>query len=174
MRAAPPYGTYWVPIEPGAVLAGPHPVLAPEGGEDRVRRLVTTFGVRHFVDLSGLEDWMPRYEGFLRQLAPRCDYTRYPIRDRWLPEDPGRLHELLQRMIADGERGQITYVHCQAGLGRTGTVVGCLLREMGFKGDAALDELVRLRWEARLHEGSPEFEEQREFVRGWREFAARG
>ena len=53
-------------------------------------------------------------------------------------------------------------MHCQAGLGRTGTVAGCLLRELGFAGRDALDELVRLRWEARLHEGSPEFEEQRE------------
>ena len=33
------------------------------------------------------------------------------------------------------------YVHCRAGIGRTGTVIGCLLAERGSAGDAALQEL---------------------------------
>ncbi len=155
----PPSGTYWV--RPN-VLAGPHPVLAPEGMDDRVDALISKVGVRHFVDLSSHHDWMP---GYRYLLPPEIECTRYEILDRRLPEDPVALKVLLARVIADD---RISYFHCQAGLGRTGTVIAVLLRELGYGGDEALDELVRLRWEARLHEGSPEFEEQRQYVRNWK------
>ncbi len=159
-----PSGTYWVPAAGGRVLAGPHPAIAPEGFEDRVRRLVEHARVRHFVDLSSHHDWMPAY----RELLPEtCTYARYEILDRRLPEDPAALKVVLRDAIAAAADGRVSYFHCQAGLGRTGTVVGVLLREIGFSGQDALDELVRLRGVAGLHEGSPEFEEQREFIRRW-------
>jgi hypothetical protein len=160
----PPRGTYWVPVNGGHVLAGPHPVAADEGFQDRVRVLVEDVGVRHFVDLSSHHDWMP---GYLDQLPFGVDYTRYEILDRRLPEDSPALKTLLHTVMEEAAGGRIAYFHCQAGLGRTGTVVAVLLREAGFTGQAALDELIRLRMLARLHEGSPEFEEQREFVRQW-------
>ena len=159
----PPPGTYCVPVEGGALLAGPHPVLAPEGMEDRVALLLDT-GVSDFVDLSSSHDWMPPYRDLL---PPGVGYRRYEILDRRLPEDPPRLKALLRDLLAEAAAGRLAYLHCQAGLGRTGTVVAVLLREAGLGGQAALDELVRLRALAGLHAGSPEFEEQREFVRGW-------
>ena len=159
-----PLGTYWVPVPGGRVLAGPHPVLAREGMEDRVKALVEQAKVRHFVDLSSSHDWMPAY----RDLLPAgCSYTRYEILDRRLPEDPVALKAVLRRTIDEAAQGCTTYLHCQAGLGRTGTVVGVLLRELGFPAQDALDEIVRLRAVAGLHEGSPEFEEQREYIRRW-------
>jgi protein-tyrosine phosphatase len=166
MRPWPPTGTYWVPIGVGDVLAGPHPVIADEGMENRVRRLVR-LGVRRFVDLSHSDDWMPPYAEFLGSVDSSIPYLRYEIRDRRLPTDAPRLLEILRTAIDDAARGDITYFHCQAGLGRTGTVIGCLLREAGFGGQDALDELVRLRGEVGLHEGSPEFEDQRVYVREW-------
>jgi predicted protein tyrosine phosphatase len=153
-----------VPLPGGAVLAGPHPVIAPEGMEERIARLVTRHGVGHFVDLSSHHDWMPGY----RDLLPAgCEYTRHEIIDRRLPEDAPRLKQTLRAVIDEAREGRVAYFHCQAGIGRTGTVIGVLLRESGLGGQEALDELMRLRDEARLHDGSPEFEEQREFVRGW-------
>ena len=168
MRPAPPSGTYWVPVGDGALLAGPHPVLAPEGLEDRLTKLVEDFGVTHFVDLSTSDDWMPHYDAHVAERWPTVAYTRYPIRDRWLPDDLPALREVLARVMSEARGGLVAYMHCQAGLGRTGTVVGCLLRETGLDGDGALEELVRLRALARLHEGSPEFEEQRQFIRDWK------
>ena len=158
-----PAGTYWVPLGKGAVLAGPHPVLAAEGMEDRLVRL-QALGIDHFVDLSSSEDWMPGYRELLK---PGVEYTRYQIRDRWLPPDAPGLLALLRSVIEETRLGRMSYFHCQAGLGRTGTVIGCLLRELGFSGEQALDEIVRLRMECGLHEGSPEFEEQREYIRNW-------
>ena len=166
MRPWPPTGTFWLPVGDGAVLAGPHPVIADEGMERRVRRLVR-IGVTRFVDLSHSTDWMPPYDDFLHTLDSGVTYTRYEIQDRRLPPDVAGLQQVLRRAIDDAARGEITYFHCQAGVGRTGTVMGCLLREVGFGPQEALDELVRLRGEVGLHEGSPEFEEQREFIRRW-------
>jgi protein-tyrosine phosphatase len=164
MLPTAPSGTFWVPLPGGAVLAGPHPVLAPEGMEDRIRQLVDVVGIDHFVDLSSHHDWMPAYR---RLLGEGEEYSRYEILDRRLPADAPRLKALLRRLLDDAEAGRLAYLHCQAGLGRTGTVVGVLLREAGFPGEAALDELRDLRLAARLHEGSPEFADQREFVRRW-------
>ena len=39
------------------------------------------------------------------------------------------------------------YVHCWAGIGRTGTVVGCLLREQGLTAAEALAVIAR-KWRA--------------------------
>jgi hypothetical protein len=161
---SPPAGTFRVPVgDGGYVVAGPHPVIAPGGIEARVALLIER-GVRHFVDLSSHEDWMP---GYLDLLSAECEYSRYEIVDRRLPEDSPALKVLLRRIIAEAREGRVAYFHCQAGVGRTGTVVAVMLRELGLSGEAALEELVRLRALARLHEGSPEFEAQREFVRQW-------
>jgi protein-tyrosine phosphatase len=40
---------------------------------------------------------------------------------------------------------KVVYVHCMAGLGRTGVVVGCYLVHHGTSGTEALDEIPRLR-----------------------------
>ena len=160
-----PAGTYWIHVPGGRLLAGPHPAIAPEGFDDRIRCLVEQVKVRHFVDLSSRHDWMPAYRAML---PDTCTYSRYEILDRRLPEDPVALKAVLREALEAAAEGRVTYFHCQAGLGRTGTVVGVLLREIGFAGQDALDELVRLRGAAGLHEGSPEFEEQREFIRRWR------
>jgi protein tyrosine phosphatase len=63
------------------------------------------------------------------------------------------------------------YVHCRAGIGRTGTVVGCFLAEQGIKGKAALKELNKL-WKESERSKSwpkiPQTEQQADYIRGWR------
>ena len=64
--------------------------------------------------------------------------------------------------------GQSVYVHCAGGIGRTGTVVGCYLVRHGMPGEAALEEIMRLR-QVMPHGGSlsPRREPQRQMVRNW-------
>jgi protein-tyrosine phosphatase len=67
--------------------------------------------------------------------------------------------------------GRTVYLHCWGGVGRTGTVVGCYLARHGQRGQSALDELTRL-WKVMQKATwrvSPETDEQKEFVRNWRE-----
>ena len=63
--------------------------------------------------------------------------------------------------------GETPYVHCWGGAGRTGTVVGCLLRAQGFDAAAALAVIER-RWgsmeKRNRHPFSPETAEQVAFI----------
>ena len=57
-------------------------------------------------------------------------------------------------------------VHCWGGRGRTGTVLGCVLRELGYEGETVvkyLDETQRVRG----RKGWPEAVWQSKIVRKW-------
>ena len=67
-------------------------------------------------------------------------WRHLPIRDMYPPGErfrdlwPAIGAELLATLAA----GQRVFIHCKGGLGRTGVVAACLLREMGVEGDEAV------------------------------------
>ncbi len=67
---------------------------------------------------------------------------RHPIVDVSVPTDDLSLAATLDDVRARLAMGESVTVACRGGLGRTGTVVGCLLRDGGLDGDAAV-ALVR-------------------------------
>ena len=76
-----------------------------------------------------------------------------------------RILDALDGALAEG---QVVYLHCYAGIGRTGTVVGCYLVRHGLHGSEALREIQRLR--QGVPDGwvtSPETRVQREMVWNW-------
>ena len=84
------------------------------------------------------------------------------------PEDPER-EEGLIRQATDAIRrkmdeGEGIVIHCVGGIGRTGTVLGCVLRDIGFSADEAINYLDELNKE-RGFGGWPETEWQGEMVR---------
>ncbi len=62
------------------------------------------------------------------------------------------------------------YVHCRAGIGRTGLVIGCFLAEEERDGKAALKRLNHL-WRQSARAASwpkvPQTREQADYIRHW-------
>lgn len=89
------------------------------------------------------------------------ELVRFPIPDFGVTEDPDGLREALDAVQARIRAGETVVVACRAGRGRTGTVVGCLLREGGLATDDAI-ALTRM-----TRPGTIEREVQERFVRDW-------
>ena len=162
--ALPLSNCYWV--LPGQLLAGEHPGGSTAAAtRARLRRLLEA-GVNCFIDLTQPDELAP-YDA---ELPLGVDYFRKPIPDHGIPQQPGQMAELLDCVRDALRSGRVVYLHCRAGIGRTGMVAGCLLVESGLPGDAAVDELNRV-WQlsgrAALWPQVPETPEQTEYVRRW-------
>jgi hypothetical protein len=164
--------SYWV--LPGRLLVGEHPFGAsPIEAHDRIAALGAA-GIDYFLDLTE-SDEMPNY----RLLLPRrATYLRRPITDMEIPKDPAQMHDIQELVRAGLGANRGVYIHCRAGIGRSGTVAGCFLVEEGFGGREALRELNRL-WKQSERSKSfpkvPQTEAQADFVRSWEALkAARG
>jgi hypothetical protein len=169
--------SYWV--IPGQLMAGEYPSARTEPEAARRLQALLDAGITYFIDLTTEDDPLDPYEQPVRALALQrgadIRYSRRAIRDMGCPTgaEMGAILDEIDAAIADG---QVVYVHCWGGIGRTGTVIGCFLVRRGRDGDAALDEVARLyrtmsaRKRLNFPE-SPQTRRQRDFVRDWRESA---
>jgi ADP-ribosyl-[dinitrogen reductase] hydrolase len=169
---APPR-CYWVDV--GTLLAGVYPGHADlEIASTRLATLLD-LGITWFVDLTWPGE-LPPYEALLPgpfdQVRRNLVYSRRPIRDHGVPSHAAQMVEILDEIEDALSTGHRVYVHCRGGIGRTGTVIGCLLARRSRDGGAALVELNQL-WVAagrdRDWPGTPETDEQVAYVRGWRD-----
>ena len=163
--------TYWV--EPGSLLAGEYPLTRVRG--DALERLqqLRNAGVTVFIDLTEVGE-LQEYQSYLPELAERgpIQHRRFEIPDHDLPATPDVVRRALDAIDQALANGECVYVHCRAGIGRTGTIIGCYLARHGLTGEAALKRLAQL-WKknARSREwpSSPETDKQADYVREWRE-----
>lgn len=175
--ASPFERSFWV--VPGTLLAGCYPGDQKSVEAERKLNAIIGAGIRTFLNLmepheknrAGAE-FVP-YEPQMKRLAAErgveLSIVRMPVRDEDVPS-VDFMAEILEAIDDSLRTGKPVYVHCWGGWGRTGTVVGCYLREHGFaNGEAALRRVAELRSktaDSRLP--APMTPAQVEMVRNWR------
>ncbi len=156
--------SYWA--LPGRLLAGEHPAGENDAATRRRVDLLLAAGVRSFIDLTWSGE-MPSYSALLPRKAL---YHNLPIPDHSVPQEPARMREILSTLAQALSGKDAVYVHCRAGIGRTGMTIGCWLREQGNAPDAAMETLNRLwRQNARAARWPwiPETPEQEAYILDW-------
>ncbi|MDQ3672009.1 MAG: protein-tyrosine phosphatase family protein [Actinomycetota bacterium] len=138
------------------LIAGRHPCAwGPESAPEEVSRLLDK-RVTLFVDLTQEGELEP----YAHLIAP-ARHLRTAIRDFSVPAADD-LVATLDAIDAELDAGGRVYVHCWAGCGRTGVVVGCWLVRRGLEPQAALAKIAETRGI-----GCPQTLEQRLLVLGW-------
>lgn len=155
--------SYWV--IPGRLLAGEHPFGDdPHDAQNRFAALREA-GLDFFVDLTEIGE-RPAYQRLLHRSA---SYVRFPIVDGGVPNDEqmGKIQAVIREALA---KGMNIYVHCRAGIGRTGLVVGCYLAGQGLGAKSALKQLNKL-WRQSARSSSwpslPQNDAQAAYIRRW-------
>ena len=158
--------SYWV--ESGRFAAGEHPGYAGAHRlEPRLRALVGA-GIDSFLDLTeeGESDhYVPLFDAAGSDI--KLVHRRHAIPDMGVPSVDTMIG-ILDTLDESLRTHRATYLHCLAGAGRTGLVVGCHLVRHGMNGGMAIQKIGRLR--AVLGPNgleSPITDAQREFVLEW-------
>jgi len=155
--------SYWV--IPGRWLAGEYPI--GDGLNDARARLrqLRDAGLNSFIDLTEAGE-LPEY----RHLLPvHTQYKRSPIRDTGVPESVAQVQGLLKDIRSGLKSTRNIYLHCRAGIGRTGLIVGCYLAEEqgGKEAIKQLNQLWQQSERAKSWPSVPQTKEQAEYIRRW-------
>jgi hypothetical protein len=162
--ALPFPNSYWV--IPGQLLAGEHPGALDRATMRARLRLLHAAGIDCFIDLTEAEE-QPDYR---RLLPPRTEYQRSAIVDSGVPHNVSQTQALLAAIRGALDRRRRVYVHCRAGIGRTGLVIGCFLAEEERDGKSAvkrLNQLWRQSARSRTWPVIPQTAEQADYIRRW-------
>ena len=110
--------SYWV--VPGRLLAGEHPAgrseRQREAGRARVLSLVSA-GISCFVDLTEEGECI----AYQAMLPASVTYLRRSIRDQQIPRRAAQMRRIQDEIASALAAGHNVYIHCRAGIGRTGT-----------------------------------------------------
>ncbi len=158
-----PSASYWV--EPAWLAAGAYP------GAPADLSVLITAGIGGFVDLTPPSEFGGYAEEAMRlarEAGRDAVHRRIPITDFGVPQAE-TMRAILDAIDDSIAARRAVYVHCHAGIGRTGTVVACWLVRHGRAPAEAFAELQRLRRLTRdAAAASPETDAQRAFVAAWR------
>jgi ADP-ribosyl-[dinitrogen reductase] hydrolase len=157
---------WWV--RPERLLAGEYPGHQDPARSETKLNLLVDAGIRTIVDLTTPADGLAPYGQVLEKVKAnrQLDLRRlsFPIPDLGVVDDGNytRITNVIEESL---DRGGV-YVHCWGGVGRTGTVIGCLLADEGLSNDGIMERFAVLRKGTRkAARPIPETTAQREVIR---------
>lgn len=137
IKDRPLYQSFDLPECPG-IFAGEYPGNLDENIAKRKINQMIQFGINHFIDLTEENELAP----YKHLLPSNATYIRFPIRDRHTPESIDQVHNLLSRLKEIKKNDGFIYIHCWGGVGRTGTILGCLIAD--FLDIKDLNEVLKI------------------------------
>lgn len=140
---------YWA--VPGSVLAGEHPSGPDERSTIERLGVLLDAGIRSFIDLTEPDEHLTPYESVLTDLGAQRGLTvtrsTFPIPDGGaLPAEA--YDEILAEIDRRTDDGAV-FVHGREGLGRPGTVIGCLFAAQGLSYEGSLRTIKERRMYSR-------------------------
>lgn len=123
------------------------------------------FGITHFIDLTEEGELHP----YNQLLGSRMQHIRFPIQDVSIPVSIESVKGLIGQIygILNESDGNKVYIHCWGGVGRTGTIVGCLLsHQHDFDSEKTQDALKKAFSDCpkSAYRHTPETREQCDFI----------
>ncbi len=164
----------WLTVREPRLLGGEHPC---PGGDARVHRAriaaLLSLGVSTFVDLTrhGHENEVQPYARLLRgrmRGGLLVVYHNVPIPDAGVPHARAQAERLLDVIDSALYNGELVYLHCRSGVGRTGMVLALHLVRHGVPAAEALRQVLaawRRDERSRVFSRSPQTEGQCAYVR---------
>jgi hypothetical protein len=153
------------------LLAGEFPAAKddPVRSDEKLHVLIDA-GIRTFIDLTDAETTDAHLRPYEPRLAKAAAARRLDLRRINLPipdggvADDQRYDEILAAIDEHRARGGV-YVHCWGGVGRTGTVIGCILAAGGHGHRSIERRLTELRaGTGKAHRRCPENDSQLEVI----------
>lgn len=153
---------------PGALILSACPTLPVKAGNGHHKSLIEDWQVSqvHLVitlleqaDLNrtGMTKLLPELE------LSSIDWCHFPIQNMHTPATAAipRLKTVIQQTAGILAKGGSIFIHCHAGLGRTGLISATILTSFGIEPEQAITMLRKYR------PGSIETQSQEDFVRDW-------
>ena len=168
--STPNPNSYWVVRD--RFLAGEYPSGNTAGEARHKIKAFLDAGITSFIDLTPPGEMFP-YTSLLKGAG--VEYQRFPIPDNTAPTEPRQMTDILDAVDAALAANRKVYVHCQAGVGRTGTVVACWLQRHGCTPRESLRELRefwRTTERSQRMRRSPNRAAQIAWVKNWGKHAA--
>lgn len=127
-RIAP--GELWLQSMPGRLESWPSFL-----DEARAQRLDLVVCLNPLDEVAALS---PSYHKAIAEGRLPFRWQHLPMRDFGLGADPAAFRQGVEQVANSVRLGQHVLLHCAAGIGRTGTVAACVLKQLGLPAALAL------------------------------------